>query len=818
MTAQDNSNRPHAHVIWGMHGGYFLTNYDQMVEALCRAERCLKKHPGLVYNMEFEAYTLDRLARGPQLDVEAKCGDVPWQDQDYVARFRKAVAEGRMDNVSSYTQPILHAIDGEAVVRQFGYARRIQRETLGKELEYYATQEPCWCGQLPAILSGFDMKGCIYETSWGPFGFAPLKHGETFRWRGPDGSEIRTLPMQPYVRKPMPPPPNGKRQYDPWCNPWFLSANAKTVLAGRALGIEHPAIQCMSLDFTSGRPEEWFDPIRYAGDDADFTFTTLGPYLKIARDDGPWDDAFAEFTDRLCWAQNGGGQYLDSQVASNKTILAQRLSIIAGIDCQDEEDKMWQAVMISHHHDCWLCWTSIFGHWRHGYDAYADVTHACRLEVEDRSARAIPAPQSASFRLANPTQRERREWTAIDIGLPAGALKEGAGVTDTDGKSAPSRLTVPERHPDGSAARVTGCMLAEVDGFSAARYTLSENADEATLPVEVKAAEDDQYELSNDHLRVVLSKDGIRLFRGDEQVLSGIGLHAVVNGWDTRGQIREVSACLSETGAARAEATGLVGCIPFVLALELKPWSDALDIHVTCDYDGERTESANYWELDGNMKLVLEYAKSARHLLQHPLELRAPAAGIHSAVHYVLAEWEDGGGFATIIDRPSGVVTAECATSIVLCHSGWHIVGTPDRAGVRADSSRFANDIVHGTREYDVRVMPYSPEEKAGAVWAYQRQAYPLTAVADADGPLPVPGVTVTGHSVVSGFCREADAFVLRLWNPLEEETLRVEAPGMVISSTNLEGRHAEELGTGSAAVTVRPMQILTLRLTQKSA
>ncbi|NQT18741.1 MAG: hypothetical protein HQ592_03485 [Planctomycetes bacterium] len=135
------------------------------------------------------------------------------------------------------------------------------------------------------------------------------------------------------------------------------------------------------------------------------------------------------------------------------------------------------------------------------------------------------------------------------------------------------------------------------------------------------------------------------------------------------------------------------------------------------------------------------------------------------------------------------------------------------RDGRRADGYRFANDIVHGTREYDVRVMPYRPEEKAGAVWAYQRQAYPLTAVADADGPLPVPEVKVTGHSVVSDYYREGDALVLRLWNPLEEETLRIDAPGMKISSTNLEGRHAEKLGTGSASMTVDPMQIVTLRL-----
>ncbi len=60
MDTRPEKERPHAHVIWGMHGGYFLTNHEQMVESLRRMERFLGEHPGLVYNMELEAYTLDR--------------------------------------------------------------------------------------------------------------------------------------------------------------------------------------------------------------------------------------------------------------------------------------------------------------------------------------------------------------------------------------------------------------------------------------------------------------------------------------------------------------------------------------------------------------------------------------------------------------------------------------------------------------------------------------------------------------------------------------------------------------------------------------
>lgn len=108
-----------------------------MGQAFDFVKRALDESPELVYTMEISAYTLDRLSRGSQLDVEQKSGGEPRKGQAMLEIMRSAIAAGRMDNVSTYTQPILHALDGEAVVRQFGYARRIQRETLGIELQYY---------------------------------------------------------------------------------------------------------------------------------------------------------------------------------------------------------------------------------------------------------------------------------------------------------------------------------------------------------------------------------------------------------------------------------------------------------------------------------------------------------------------------------------------------------------------------------------------------------------------------------------------------------------------------------------------------------
>ena len=809
MSADQQDPRPHAYHMWGTHGGFFLTNHTLMGQAFDFVKRAMDESPELVYTMEISAYTLDRLARGAQLDVEEKSGGEPWKGPAMLDIMRSAIADGRMDNVSTYTQPILHALDGEAVVRQFGYARRIQRQTLGIELEYYAAQEPCWCGQLPAILAGFDMKGCMFETSWGPFGFAPLKNGETLRWRGPDGTEIPTTPMAPFYRTPLPPDPQGRRQWQPWHNP--ITPWAAVIDKGLADGLEHPLFNGLGLDHSPEFPEEKFNRCHTVGDDCRVTFVTPAAYFEIARDDGVWDDAFEGFTDRLCWGLDGGDIYLHSQVSANKTILTERLGVLAGLDLQNQTDPMWQATMAGHHHDSWLVPSRIFGQWSH--DSYLDLIHACRLEVERRMSAAVAAPEGPAFRLANPTQRGRTEWTPVDIPLPAGRLSaENAGVSDADGKAVPSRLTITERHADGSAARVRGHMLADVSGFSTAGYALAPGGEAAELPATVEQLEDGAWQISNGRLRATIGPDRAELFDGEREILRDLYLHADVNRWDTRGKITDVTAGLTDAGCAVAQVSGLVGTIPFVLDLTLAPWGETLEIDVTLDYDGERTEGANYWDVDGSMKLMLAPPGPAEYLCHKPFELRKPTDKMHSAVHFTLSEW-DGGGFCTILDRPAGVLASGNEIGVVLCHSGWAICSLPDRPEVRADQSRFANDIVHGRKQYSLSVAPFGAGSKDRAVWAYQRQAYPLTALADSDGPMPVPQIEVAGHSLVSGLYREGADIILRLWNPLEAETVTVTAPGLEITETNLEGRPLRALGTDRGELEVGPMQIKTLRL-----
>ena len=810
---------PHAYVICGMHGGYFLTNRDDFDEALGYTERFLAADPGLNYSVEIEAYTLDRFVRGPQLDVEKRFynwrrRDYPdvWIAPDLAARLRDLAQRGRIDNVSTYTQPILHALDGEAVVRQFGYARRIQREVLGIEFEHYAAQEPCWCGQLPAILTGFNMKGCIFETSWGPFGFAPLRNGESFRWRGPDGSEIPAVPASPGTRDPrLERDKETQRHWMPWQNPMYEKLNGPAIQEALDQGLDNPSVVCLSLDFTSDNPEEWFNTRHIVHDDCEITFTTLGPYLEVARDDGIWEDAFADFEDRMCWGRGGGQLYLDSQVAANTTILAQRLSVLLGFDCRDQEDRMWQATMVSHHHDAWLAPSYMFGQW--DYDSYYDLIVASRKEVEQRAGALFPAPEGPAFSVTNPTQHDRREWVPVDLTLTEGAASGEIAILDSAGAPVPSRVRAMHHHADGSVARAAGTMLANVAGFDSATYTVAAGDRRADIPTRVTAT-GDGWEIANDTLKAVLSPDGITLYRGGIECVSDLRLHAQLDGCSCHSKVQDVEAVLEPSGVAYACAKIVVGYIPIEMELRLRPWSDRFDLHVRCDYDGERTEGTSYWEQDGNLKLIAAYSRPVSHRLHHPLELRAPTERTHSAVHFVLADAEDGSGCALILDRPSGVVAGEESTGITLCHSGWTACSPSPRPGVKVvDGNLLCGQRAYGMQEYDIGLLPYAPDGVAAAACAYQDQAYPLQITAGPSGPLPVPNIHVEGHSIVSNLSREEGGIVLRLWNPLEQETVTVKAPGMPLILTDLEGGELESLGSDEASFSMRPMQIRTVLL-----
>lgn len=114
---------------------------------------------------------------------------------DSLAELREGLASGRLEIANgTYSQPFLQTISGESVLRQFFEGLTVIEATTGIRVISYASQEPCFCVQIPQILSGFGYQQALIRTHWAAFGTEPAFDFQLIRWSGPDGSGIDTVP------------------------------------------------------------------------------------------------------------------------------------------------------------------------------------------------------------------------------------------------------------------------------------------------------------------------------------------------------------------------------------------------------------------------------------------------------------------------------------------------------------------------------------------------------------------------------------------------------------------------------------------------
>ena len=114
---------------------------------------------------------------------------------DDLAALRNAVERGRIEIVNgTYSQPFSQTISGEANLRQLFEGLRVIETATGSRVISYATQEPCFCVQLPQILRGFGYQQALLRTHWGAFGTERAFDALLLCWQSPDGSVMPTVP------------------------------------------------------------------------------------------------------------------------------------------------------------------------------------------------------------------------------------------------------------------------------------------------------------------------------------------------------------------------------------------------------------------------------------------------------------------------------------------------------------------------------------------------------------------------------------------------------------------------------------------------
>jgi hypothetical protein len=144
----------------------------------------LNQFPGLSICLEFDSHAYEAIQE---------------EDAQFVREeFHPLVASGRIDIVGgTYSEPYSQLIGWQSNVRQLVEGRAVARDVLRKEPECFVAEEINFYPQLPQLLRrcGFAYASLQVQNS----GSMPLIKEAIINWRGLDGSEIPTVPSNPWT-------------------------------------------------------------------------------------------------------------------------------------------------------------------------------------------------------------------------------------------------------------------------------------------------------------------------------------------------------------------------------------------------------------------------------------------------------------------------------------------------------------------------------------------------------------------------------------------------------------------------------------------
>jgi len=164
-------------------GGFWYEYCWNLVGRLL-IDRALAR-PSLHTVFDVDGHTFEQMARLRPQDM---------------ARLTQAVQAGAIEVVNgTYGQPLSLTVSGEAIVRHFYYGLRAIEEAIGARVESFLSQEPLFFPQMPQVLAGFGFHRAVLRTHWAPFGSDPGANAAVVRWRGPDGSEMPTVPRYAFT-------------------------------------------------------------------------------------------------------------------------------------------------------------------------------------------------------------------------------------------------------------------------------------------------------------------------------------------------------------------------------------------------------------------------------------------------------------------------------------------------------------------------------------------------------------------------------------------------------------------------------------------
>ena len=375
----------------------------------------LRRYPEARTVLELDAHSYEELAGRSPSDVEA---------------LRSALATGRLEVVNgTYAQPLAPTVGGEANLRHFFYGLAAIEGILGTQVKSFVAGEPQFVPQLPQILSDCGIENLVFRTHWAPFGTDPESDADLVRWRGPDGSEVRTVPRYSFMdyrlqQADHPGVQNAGLTGDDF-EGWTSDDKEQFAAEAERRGIRRPLVTRLA---DPKPPESPFPGLVAAARSPGSRMVTVREYCELPHQDEPLVSyTIDDIPTTIPWGLAGEQLHREQAAAETALLTAERLdAILQTMGASGEQQRLdaaWKLLMRGQHHDLHLCapWHSV----RHDL-SMGEI--GCRFAREGReqaegvTKKALErlaerfGPESSdgrAFLLFNPSPWPRRELVEL---------------------------------------------------------------------------------------------------------------------------------------------------------------------------------------------------------------------------------------------------------------------------------------------------------------------------------------------------------------------------------------------------------------------
>lgn len=732
--------------------------------------------------------------------------------------------ESRVEMLAgSYAQPFGWVINGESNIRHLMRGLEIIKEHFPEAIvDTYATQEPCWSSAFPQILLSLGFKRAVLKnpgTAWG--GYAAGHPEEIVYWVGPDGSKIPCIP---------------RYECEDLVNCWETEAahmKDEFIEKCMAQGISHPIGSFLQdLGWPANPAMEGREHVDYV---------TWREYFEHIIDEPTHDWHFTQ-EDILCTLPWGEAtlQKLTQEVkaAENIILQAEKMATIAGVHNGyvypiERFQEAWDELLLSQHHDAWICATTQIGRRNWAWQAGVQSFHAESISVEVmeeamNTYRAVEKADQPHVKVFNTLGYDRKDLVSVNLPLPVGT--KAVRVFDQERNEITAQV-VPSRNyrEDGSINAGEVLFQAEVPAMGYDSFVIVPLTDQVNKDQMVKVNQDivtistDVYEMSFDLARggvmtklyhKVLHKDFVR---HDEQPFNEYRAYFIEKERWVSSTEKHAEIDIQEDGPLRAKIVlkGTLAHVDVNTTISVLRNDPVIDFQVHFHYE-EKTWIGDPWDIEPECRRT-ERRKS-HHNDQYKLRALFPVALKHQDLyknaafdvtkskhkntqftrwdeikHTIILDWvdiydpEEDIGFAIYSDHTTGYSHDEDGTLGLVLGWGWE------------GGFWWGKCPLEGHRMIQYSILPHAGNwEKAKIEQINHQRKEPLQPMYTQGALSNDSLLKLSDPSIqVVTALREDEDTIVRLYNPSKEEkefTLTVHQPFGDAKKIELDGRWIESL------------------------